>query len=489
MTTPKRLEHTGSVIISTAISKNTPSLSEDVMLISSKRSDSASLETLEEGLKEIYKQRPSVNPDEKIDTIDMTAKCCIFLDDIDGSSLSDLSSQQFSWIQGLCKAKYLLWVVQGASDGSFLPESNLAIGLARSVRNESDSIKIVTLDLDAQRQPDPHLSAEMILVVIRATLSSSSLVPESDNEYIEKNGRIHIPRLVNNADMNKYIAQQTGQVVLGTQPFIQMDRALRLAQEAPGNLDTLYYVDDDEMGTPLEDGYVEIQVRATGLGFHDMLTATGKTLSDRFGGECSGVITKVGKNVGSRLREGDRVCALVKSGNSTLAQCPFQLAVKVPNSLSFDSAASIPVAFSTAYHSLIKLARLAPRESVLIHSAAGGIGQAAVSIAQMIGANAFVTVSNDKKKTFLSEKYKLPEDCIISSRDLKFSQDILDATKNRAVDVVLHSMAGKAFGASWQCLTRFGRFIDIIEQAPLLTERIEMAKSSQNRAYFAIDLK
>ena len=484
---PNCIEHTGSVIISTAVPKETPSPLEDVIVISSNPRGRVSLGALEEGLKNICKQSPRVISFEEVGNVDMVASYCIFLDELDGSILPDPSHAQFVGIQTLCRANYLLWVVQGASDGSFSPESNLAIGLARTIRNESGNAKCVTLDLDTTQQLDPHRTAEVICGVFKATLISPCLAPESDNEYMERNDRIYIPRLVNDAITNEYIAQQTGQAAPSAQPFNRKDRTLRLAQETPGNLDTFYYVDDDELEAPLKDDHVEIQIQATGVGFNDMLAATGKISSDRLGGECSGVIMNVGKMVGSSLEEGDRVCALVKSSYSTLTRCPSQLVVKIPNWLSFDSAACIPVAFSTAYHALVELARLAPGESVLIHAAAGSVGQAAISIAQMIGADVYATVGNEEKKMLILNKYKLGSDHIFSSRDLNFGRDILYVTKDRGVDVVLNSVGGDAFEVSWQCLSMFGRFVDITKRDPLI-HHPEMTEISHNRAYFAVNL-
>src|SRR2546430_307801 len=133
----------------------------------------------------------------------------------------------------------------------------------------------------------------------------------------------------------------------------------------------------------------------------------------------------------------------------------------MPDYMTFEEAASMPLIYHTAYYSLVTIGHLEVGESVLIHAAAGGVGQAAIAIAQMVGAEIFVTVGSTEKKHLVMKEYGIPEDHIFSSRDLSFAKGIMRATSGKGVDVVLNSLAGEALRLSWYCLAKFGRFLEI----------------------------
>lgn len=121
----------------------------------------------------------------------------------------------------------------------------------------------------------------------------------------------------------------------------------------------------------------------------------------------------------------------------------------------------MPVAFITAYQSLYETAKLREGETVLIHAAAGAVGQAAIMLAQNRKAEIFVTVGTDIKRTFMMETYGIPADHIASSRDTSFASMIMAKTGGKGVDVVLNALSGSLLKASWNCIASFGRFVEI----------------------------
>lgn len=138
-----------------------------------------------------------------------------------------------------------------------------------------------------------------------------------------------------------------------------------------------------------------------------------------------------------------------------------ELLVEIPEDLSSATAAGIPTVYCTAYHALFNIARMANGESILIHSAAGGVGQAAIQLAKMIDAEIFATVGTEVKKSLIMELYDIPEDHIFSSRHKSFSQGIKRTARNQGVDVILNSIAGWGLRESWDCIAKFGRFVEI----------------------------
>jgi len=215
----------------------------------------------------------------------------------------------------------------------------------------------------------------------------------------------------------------------------------------------IIFQDDKSKETPLEDDKVEIEVKACGVNFKDVFIALGQMRStDQMVGECSGIISSVGANLNHRFRVGDRVWSLVATPYANFARSLGCTVYKIPDSMSFLTAASIPVVFTTAYYSLVNVAKLKKGQTVLIHAASGGVGQAALMIAKSIGAEIIATVGSLSKAEMLMERYNIAKSHIFSSRSLNFSSGIRRLTNGGGVDVVLNSLAGEAMQESWHCV-------------------------------------
>src|SRR6516164_1653376 len=132
-------------------------------------------------------------------------------------------------------------------------------------------------------------------------------------------------------------------------------------------------------------------------------------------------------------------------GSASFLTLPRSDVVHKPAGLSFEAAAAIPTAFFTAHYGLLQLARLKPGERVLIHSAAGGVGQAAVQLAQAVEAEIFATASPGKWEFLRSQGVQH----VMNSRNLEFADDILRLTGSEGVDVVLNSLTGEAIERSF----------------------------------------
>ena len=205
------------------------------------------------------------------------------------------------------------------------------------------------------------------------------------------------------------------------------------------------------------------------------------------GSECSGVVISTGKNV-THLSPGDRVCGLAVGTFGHRTRTPFLLVSKIPEQMSFAIAATIPVVFCTALYSLRTIARLQKGESILVHAAAGGVGQAAIMLARNLGAEVFVSLSSTDKKEFIKKTYGIPESHIYSSRDTTFETGILRATNGRGVDVVLNSLAGEGLKASWRCIAPLGRFVEIGKADLVQNNYLEMKRFLGSVTFAGVDL-
>lgn len=415
------------------------------------------------------------------------AKIYVVISELQAPWLANVDAEGFAAIQKLfTTAKGILWVVQGAYQDSCSPDGNMVIGLARTIRSETD-LKFATIDLDPQRPDFGPDTSEIITEVFRSTFSSLSSVDDAEMEYMERSGQLHVPRIISDDEMNSFINGQLQESKPELQPFFQKDRPLKLKISSPGLLDTLHFIDDYTLSAPLAESSVEIEVKAVGLNFKDVMIAMGQLVNEHIGVECSGVITRVG-SAASDFKVGDRVCAISEGTFASYIRCSAASVVRIEDSLSFETAATIPLIWTTAYYSLIHVGRLEKGESVLIHAAAGGVGQAAIILAQMIGAEIFVTVGSLEKKKYLMNDYKIPADRIFFSRDTSFASQIKTATNGQGVDVILNSLAGDALLATWQCLSSFGRFVEIGKRDIVSNTRLEMAQFSKNVTFSSVDL-
>ncbi|MGN6463835.1 MAG: type I polyketide synthase, partial [Pseudolabrys sp.] len=237
---------------------------------------------------------------------------------------------------------------------------------------------------------------------------------------------------------------------------------------------------------------VEIAVEATGLNFRDLMWTLAllpdDMLEDGFTGptlglECAGRVARVGSAV-SGLRVGDPVVALAASAFATHALVPAARVAKVPRGMSVEAAATIPVAFLTAYYALIKLARLERGETVLIHGGAGAVGMAAVQIAQWRGAKIVATAGSPAKRSLLTA---LGVDHVLDSRSTTFVEAMRRIAPN-GVDVVLNSLAGEAMEMSIGCLGPFGRFVELGKRDYVTNTHIGLRPFRRNLSYFGVDL-
>ena len=256
---------------------------------------------------------------------------------------------------------------------------------------------------------------------------------------------------------------------------------------SPGNLDTLTFQSTTRQQPSV--GEVEIEVSATGLNFKEVLLALGMLpvppdVEVKFGLECAGKIVALGEGV-EGFEIGDEVIAFGDACFSRFITTSALVVAPKPAHLSLEAAATIPVAFTTAYYALIKLGRLSRGDRVLIHAAAGGVGMAAVQIAQWVGAEIFATAGNSEKREFLHSK---GVDHVMDSRSVAFADQVIQLTNGKGVDVVLNSLAGEFMTKSLDVLAPYGRFLEIGKRDILNNSQLGLRVFEKCLSFFAINV-
>jgi myxalamid-type polyketide synthase MxaB len=337
-------------------------------------------------------------------------------------------------------------------------------GLARSIDLEHPELRCTRIDLAPEGAHD-----EVSL------LFDEILAEELDHEVAFRRGVRYVARLVPRADEISQEARLS----------IPAGAAFRLDMTRSGNLEnlTLSSVPRTEPGP----GQVEIQVCAAGLNFRDVLNAMGLYPGGPipFGAECGGTVTAVAPGV-EDIRVGDDVIAIAAGSLGAFVIADAQAVVPKPAALRFEEAATIPITFLTAYYAFRQLGSLSQGERVLIHAAAGGVGLAAVQLAQQIGAEIFATAGTPEKRDFL-RSLGVPH--VMDSRSLLFAEEVMAKTRGEGVDVVLNSLSGEYAAKSLSTLGAHGRFVEIGKTDIYQNKRLGLFPFRNNLSYFALDLE
>ena len=319
-----------------------------------------------------------------------------------------------------------------------------------------------------------HLQPRMIdldpaAIELPAGISDEFLHPDSETHIAYRGGRRQAARLVRSGAGPERLRL----------PEPAGETAWLLEPDEGGALEGLRV--EDAPARSLEPGEVRVAVEATGLNFWDMFRSLGVIDEGLLGGEFCGRVIEAGPGV-STVREGDRVVGLAFGTFSAEAVTRKEMVAPAPPHIGVTALATMPTAFVSAALSF-DLAQLKAGERVLVHAAAGGVGLAAVQLAQAAGAEVFATASAPKQAYLRS----LGVEHVFDSRSTSFGDQILGATRGAGVDVVLNSLTGPGFiDASLSCLARGGRFVELARVDILSHD--EMSKARPDVGYWILEL-
>nr|WP_301184702.1 type I polyketide synthase [Streptomyces niphimycinicus] len=324
-----------------------------------------------------------------------------------------------------------------AGDGGLDVAGAAVCGLVRSAQAENPG-RFLLVDLDPDSEP--------LEESVRSAVAWAAHLDEP--QVALRAGRLRVPRLMRAGGMSS-----GGVAALVGQP------AWRLELTGAATVDNVKPVPCPEVLEPLGPRRVRVAVHAAGINFRDALISLGMVPGQTgLGGEGAGVVLAVGPEV-TGVAVGDRVMGVFDRAFGPTAVTDARMVAPVPAGWTAQQAASVPVAFLTAWYGLVELARLRAGEKVLIHAATGGVGMAAVRIARHLGAEVYATASPGKHAVL--EAMGIDEAHRASSRDLDFEEVFREDTGGRGVDVVLNSLAGPFVDASLRLLGEGGRLMEM----------------------------
>lgn len=346
-------------------------------------------------------------------------------------------------------------------------------GILRVLLSEHGTLRAKIIDFDPVADADTR--AEQLVDELRDVRTA--------DEEIAYRGEVRCVDRFEHISLGEFEATTaTPARVAGETPFA-------LVVPAEPGIDEIRY----ETQSPAAPGPNEIAIRptATGLNFRDVMLTLGM-LSDgaisggfygrTLGLECSGVVTQVGSEV-EEFAAGDRVIAFARGcfGSAVITDADHVYAV--PDELSAAEAATLPMAYLTAWYSLVEVGRLRSGERVLVHAAAGGVGLAAVHIAHLLGATVLATAGSEDKRQYLRS---LGVEAVFDSRSLSFADEIRQ--RYDGVDVVLNSLQGETIPTSLGLLRSHGRFVEIGKQDIYDNYQLGLKPFGNNLSYSAVDI-
>uniref|UniRef100_A0A5Q5CAB1 Beta-ketoacyl synthase n=1 Tax=Mycobacterium sp. (strain JLS) TaxID=164757 RepID=A0A5Q5CAB1_MYCSJ len=338
-------------------------------------------------------------------------------------------------------------------------------GFGRTTINEEPALRCKLVDCDGSPEAVEALSALLT-------------TPVDEPELALRQGKLLASRLLHWARSGHLTVPRSTDYVL--------------APTERGAIDNLRLT-ETEVPPPAE-GYVQVKVEAAGLNFRDVLNVLGLYPGDPgpIGGDFAGVVTQLGDGVGSgraerrdgiKLEVGQRVYGFMQGAFSSRFNVPAQLLAPIPDGVGAVEAATIPAAALTA-RLAFDWAQLEPGDRVLIHAASGGVGLAAIQLAQQHGAVVFATASTYKRATLR----KMGVEYVYDSRSTDFADQILADTDGAGVDVVLNSLTNEGFvEATVRATAQNGRFAEIAKRDIWTHEQMAAARPDISYEIVALD--
>ncbi len=374
-----------------------------------------------------------------------------------------------------------VWVVNEQADlvteddASINLQQSVTFGLSRVLVNEYPMAQVKIADL-GDRTDDRELTA-----LAKRIASTSNGGDESDFAF--RKDKVFVKRL---EVVTQHAAQEKAVAILPASGGYYQT----ILKES-GILDSIGF--QQVMPFDVGEAEVEIDVKAAGLNFKDVLNLNGLLTEESVAGglvgaqlglECSGVVSQVGPSV-THVKVGDRVLAFSPNSFAGKVVTPGHCVAKIPDHVSFEEAATITLVYLTAYHCMFNLGQMEAGESILIHSATGGVGLAAVALAQLRGLEIHATAGTEEKRAMLVE---MGINYVYDSRSLTFYDDLMTNTEGVGVDLVLNSLSGKAIIQSIKCLKPFGRFVEIGKTEIYNDMSLQLKRFGNNLSYFAVDI-
>ncbi|KAK4654427.1 Type I Iterative PKS [Podospora pseudocomata] len=431
---------------------------------------------------------------EASETVQPNARTVVFLNDENDLFDTENASLLNSFQHLARNTKSMVWLTSSGIANGRDPRAAFMIGLLRTIATENPAGRFLSIDIDAETFGEQDDTLIRNIVKSELALQNEDASDEEgskDREFVWQDGCMWVSRVVPDTELGVYINLSKTPTSRGSQMVpIGSQGPVRAAFETPGILTSLYFRAYTELLQPIPADYVDVQVAAVGVNWKDLgltsgrFDATGSNLSSEY----AGVVTKIGAAVHG-LSVGDRVYGVGRGQFGNYTRVPAAFAQKLEPGDILTEMATMPLVYMTAIYAFDYVARLRKGQKVLLQSATGGLGLAAIQVARARGADVFATVGTTEKVSFLVDTVGIPADHIFSSRDPTALSNAAKATGRGGFDVILSTVVGGDFLCeSLKALAPMGHLVDVGRLDVLEAKDIGLEHFQRNATLTSFDL-
>ncbi|TGJ78773.1 hypothetical protein E0Z10_g9991 [Xylaria hypoxylon] len=401
--------------------------------------------------------------DDAVKAVPADARVVTFLNH--NNDLFDADEHRLTAFQHLVRnVRSMVWLTLGGFVSGQDPRGSLMTGLLRVIATENPAGHFLSINIEAGGFELADGVLVRGIVDKEISLQAGEVSDGSiDSEFAWQDGCMRVSRVIPEVELGDYSETIKTPALQGFQMVpIDGQGAVRAMFETVGLLNSLYFRPYKELLQPLSDDQIEVKVAAVGLNWKDLILSMGRNgiASSNLSSEYAGVITKVGANV-TGLSVGDHVYGMGKGHFGNYERVPAAFSQKLQLTDDLIEASTMPLVYMSAVYAFECIARLRKGQKVLIQSAAGGLGLAAIQVARSRGAEIFATVGTLDKVSFLANTVGIPMDHILYSRDTESLSRATRATGKGGFDVILCTSAGDSLYQSFKALAPMGCLIDV----------------------------
>ncbi|KAF7538397.1 hypothetical protein G7054_g2978 [Neopestalotiopsis clavispora] len=489
-----RPHNTASTIMSTLLEKADQSLEQrltpEIVLLHVADKEPSLLQRLAEELKGQSVRLTVKHLQSAKEVVRGGSRVIVFLDD--GSFLIDSDAERLSLFQHLARSvSSMVWITSGGILRGSNPDAALATGLLRTLGTENAASRFLSIDVEPHIQDSKQEVQGLVRFITTKELELQEPASEDadDREYVWQDGAAWVSRVAPDTHLSNQMNLISTSAERAESKPIGSQGPIRAAFETPGILTSLFFQPYTELMAPLPATWIEVKVAAVGLNWKDLGVSSGRFDANNLSSEYSGVITKVGSDVDtSQLAVGDLVYGMGRGHFGNYTRVPSDFAHKLEPNENLVEVATMPLVYMTAVYAFDHVTVLKKNEKVLIQSATGGLGLAAIQLSRARGAEVFVMVGNDDKAHFLRDEMYIPETHIFKSQDMVDMDRILARVGGRGFDVILSTGRDDSFHNSFKALAPLGRLIDVGRMDVLDSKDLALGLFQKGITFASFDL-
>ncbi|KAI8630503.1 hypothetical protein F5Y19DRAFT_427873 [Xylariaceae sp. FL1651] len=460
--------------------KKKPLRDHDIQLLHSFESEPPLLTRFREELQKRGRSFQSARLSEAKSIVLPDANVLVFLNHTEKDFLLDSEGFYLDIFQHLARtATNVVCLTSSGFSKGRNPEGATIPAIFRTIGTENPAGRFISIDIATEDYMTESFSCSDL---IRCVMYKVFPLPKKyeddeetesshidDCEYIWQAGCLWVSRAVPDETLQSYAETSYSEKKLPENLSLQSldsQGSVRAAFYTPGILSSLYFRPYTELISPISPNYIDVKVAAAGINWKDLVVSSGRFDANNLSSEYSGIVTSVGAGVVDAFSVGDRVYGMGRGHFGNYTRVPAVFAQKLDARDDMVDVATMPLVYMTAVYAFDHIARLRQGHKILIQSATGGLGLAAIHLARAKGAEVFAMVGTAEKANFLIEEMKLPKSHVIvvplGDNSLDLGKRLSNMTPhNRGFDVILSTARGDLLHASIEALAPLGHFVDV----------------------------